>query len=546
MTRQTRFGLALLAVPVVVIVLAVSAWAVDAASSSGKVPRNTELAGHPIGALSPDALREQLAELTPALEDREVTIVTPNGTLTRSAVELGLTLDAQATVEAALAVEDDGNPALRPLRWVLSFSDPHEVEAVYVLDAAAFGAATADLQARNRKDPVEPNIRLTPEGFVVVPGQVGQALDVDALTTDLARAANHGPGPIAVEAALIETPPIHDDETASRVAEEATQLTAESLTISVGGKQATVEPTTLRSWLGTASGDAGLELTIDQAAIEADLGELVGDVGTPPVDVGFTLNPDGTIGITDGTAGTRCCAPDSVDRVVETLRAGSREVTLELVEAPPPHDRAWAEGLGIKEPIAEFTTNFPAGQPRVKNIHRMADLLRGHVIPPGEQLSINETIGRRTYDKGFVDAPVIYNGRMEKDVGGGVSQFATTLFNAAFYAGLDFGEYQSHSLYISRYPYGVEATLSYPHPDLQIRNTTPYGVMVWPTYTASSITLTLYSTKWVVGEQTGQTRSRQGNCTRVTTTRTRTYLDDGRQETDTVQALYRPGEGISC
>ena len=52
-------------------------------------------------------------------------------------------------------------------------------------------------------------------------------------------------------------------------------------------------------------------------------------------------------------------------------------------------------------------------------------------------------------------------------VGGGISQFATTLFNAAFFAGLDIPEYQSHSIYITRYPYGREATLSYPAPDLE-------------------------------------------------------------------------------
>jgi hypothetical protein len=127
----------------------------------------------------------------------------------------------------------------------------------------------------------------------------------------------------------------------------------------------------------------------------------------------------------------------------------------------------------------------------------------------------------------------------------GVSQFTTTLFNAAFFAGLDFGEYQAHSIYFQRYPYGREATLSYPHPDLQIRNNTPYGVLIWPTYTDTSITVTLYSTKHVSVEQTGQTKTLQGVCDRVRTERTRTY-DDGRQVVDAVFAVYRPREGVNC
>ncbi len=128
---------------------------------------------------------------------------------------------------------------------------------------------------------------------------------------------------------------------------------------------------------------------------------------------------------------------------------------------------------------------------------------------------MNGTVGQRTVAKGFVDAPVIYNGEHDSDVGGGVSQFATTTFNAAFFGGLDFEEYQSHSLYISRYPYGREATVSWKQPDLKIKNVTPYGILIWPTYTGTSLTVTLYSTPWVTGEQTGQTERPQGACTKV-------------------------------
>ena len=179
------------------------------------------------------------------------------------------------------------------------------------------------------------------------------------------------------------------------------------------------------------------------------------------------------------------------------------------------------------------------------NIHRIADIVRGAVIPPGETFSINEFVGRRTVEKGFVTDGVIYDGVLTQDVGGGVSQFATTLFNAALFAGLEFGEYQSHSLYISRYPRGHEATISFPNPDLQIRNTSPYGVMIWPEYTDTSITVRLFSTRHAqvsVGEPTS---SPQGNCTRWTTPRTRTF-PDGSTDTDSVYATYRPAEGVRC
>jgi vancomycin resistance protein YoaR len=221
------------------------------------------------------------------------------------------------------------------------------------------------------------------------------------------------------------------------------------------------------------------------------------------------------------------------------------------VEAPlrriePKISAEQAATLGIKEIVGIFTTKHPPNQPRVKNIHRIADLMRGQVILPGQTMSVNAIIGRRTPAKGFVNAPVIQEGLFAEDFGGGVSQFATTLFNAAFLAGLEFPEYQSHSIYLSRYPYGREATLNYPHPDLKIRNTTPYGVLIWPSYTGSAIGVTLYSTKTWKVTQTGQTKSPSGVCTRVRTERTRLRLSDNVTKKDAVFATYRPEEGVNC
>ena len=101
------------------------------------------------------------------------------------------------------------------------------------------------------------------------------------------------------------------------------------------------------------------------------------------------------------------------------------------------------------------------------------------MIPPGGQFSVNGHVGRRTTENGFVAAGAIRNGEHVSEVGGGVSQFATTLFNAAYFAGLDITTYQAHSEYFDRYLRSREATMGFPDPDLVIENTTPYGVMIW-------------------------------------------------------------------
>jgi vancomycin resistance protein YoaR len=223
-------------------------------------------------------------------------------------------------------------------------------------------------------------------------------------------------------------------------------------------------------------------------------------------------------------------------------------VQLPLRTVPPRINPENLATIGIKEQVATFTTNHPAGQPRVTNIHRMADMVKGQVIMPGETFSLNGFVGERTVAKGFVvDHQINDEGKFDEAVGGGVSQFATTTFNAAFFGGLDYGEYQSHTIYISRYPFGREATVSWRHPDLQLKNSTPYAVGIWATYTDTTLTVSLYSTRFLASvTQSAQSSAPFGpGCTKVTTERTRRYLD-GRVAVDHVFALYQPAEGVKC
>jgi len=160
-------------------------------------------------------------------------------------------------------------------------------------------------------------------------------------------------------------------------------------------------------------------------------------------------------------------------------------------------------------------------------------------------LSLNETVGRRTEEKGFVPGGFISKGHLVEDIGGGVSQFATTIFNAAVRAGLDFEYYQAHSIYFDRYPYGLEATISYPRPDLVITNPTPFGILIWSSWTDESVTVDMYSTSNVDVKLKEPTEQLVDLCTRVKTERIRTWQDQN-IESDYFFATYRPEEGLNC
>ncbi|MEX0790332.1 MAG: VanW family protein, partial [Actinomycetota bacterium] len=382
-------------------------------------------------------------------------------------------------------------------------------------------------------------------GLEAVPGKPGTGIDPAEVMENLPEAADKGL-PITVEVDRGEVPPrftLHDGRALARQGEEITALPLE---VKAGDQVSTVPPETLRAWLRSEATEDGLILKVDHAEATAAVRKILDKPNPPPKDAAYNV-VNGTVEVTPGEPGLGCCG-DEAGGILEAglLTSPVRPVDLPVVPIPPKVTAEQLSTSGIKEQVGTFTTNHAAGQPRVTNIHLIADLIRGQVIKPGDTFSVNGFVGERTPEKGFVVDGVIQDGMFEESVGGGISQFATTLFNAAFFAGLEFPEYQSHSLYISRYPYGREATLSFPKPDLKIRNQSPYPILIWPTYTRSSITVSLYSTRWVEVAQTGQSETPRGPCRLVRTERTLTYLADSTTKVDRVNALYRPEEGVNC
>ena len=526
-----------------------AAWAVDVRASDGEVLRNVALAGRDVSGMTRAEVAAVVSGVAGAYAGAPIEVDAGGGRFSLAAADIGLTVDQAATVEAVLALGRDGNPAGRVRDWLASFVRPRKAPVEVRADEAAVHRVVAAADV-GRTPPTEPSVRPVEGGLEVVKGAPGLGVDPAAVIDALPDAARGGI-PIKVRVRRGPVPPRVPMAEARRLAAVAEEVTRAPLAVTVDGHQGTVAASKVRSWLRSAPVDAGLRIAVDQDRAAAEVGEVLADVGTPPVDASFTV-VDGVPQIVPGRPGTACCGVDAGARIEQAFQARMaggppiEPVDLPVRPVEPDFTVEEATALGIKEQVGTFTTNHPANQPRVANIHRIADLVRGQVIRPGTTFSVNEFVGERTVEKGFVVDHVIEDGVFTDAVGGGISQFATTTFNAAFFAGLEFPEYQSHSLYIARYPYGREATLSYPKPDLRIRNPSPYGVLIWPTYTGRSITVTLYSTRWVDVAQTNQTREQRGPCTRVRTERTRTFLADGTTKVDNVNALYRPAEGVKC
>jgi hypothetical protein len=238
-------------------------------------------------------------------------------------------------------------------------------------------------------------------------------------------------------------------------------------------------------------------------------------------------------GITAGCGSGKYCPRDPMKRSHMAVFLGrSLDLTPNTPE-PRPHV------------IGTFTTYYPAGQSRVTNIHLIADAADGAVVMPGETWSLNEHVGQRTTAKGYVAAGAIINGELyccdhPANIGGGTSQFATTLYNAVFFAGLDDVDHHPHSIYFSRYPLGREATLGWPGPDVKFRNDTLIPVTIDTSHTSTSVTVRIIGAngrREVTGYTYGSATTSAGGTVKVK--RVIKYLD-GTRNTETWTHRYNP------
>lgn len=195
-------------------------------------------------------------------------------------------------------------------------------------------------------------------------------------------------------------------------------------------------------------------------------------------------------------------APASIaDRNAGTTHAerasDGEPVSVTLTMGSTPTELSFDDALsaGIVSQISSFTTEYSSGagtENRNHNIHLVSDLLNGSIVEPEGVWSYNETAGNCNEEAGFLGAGSIVNGEYTDEVGGGICQVATTVFNAVYEAGLPVVSRSNHSLYIASYPAGRDAAVSWPDLDLKWSNDSQSDILLLMTYTDTTVTATLY------------------------------------------------------
>ncbi|MGH2700088.1 MAG: VanW family protein [Actinomycetota bacterium] len=461
---------------------------------SGALP-DTTVAGVDVGGLEGEELRRALREVERQRGDEPLRISAGDDpVVATSGAELGYRVDVVATAKNVLERGRQGNPlAALGDHLLATFSSP-EVEPADRLDETELrswlGGKGADLTTPPFPGGVEfEGSKVTPlypePGVVLVEGELRSR----------AIAAARSPGEDDIVVSTEEAEPPTDEADVDGLAAAAETLVSDPITLRRPNGVLTVSPEELGEVADVEvleeGNEAELELVVKPKAVRKAVGERAAQLETEPQDASFQLSGS-TVNVVPSIEGFEFIPKTAAKQILKVVSRRNRTAVLKGKTLEADFSTKDAKALEISEQVSSFTTEHSCCEPRVTNIHVIADMVDGVVIEPGESFSLNDFVGPRTTANGFVGAPAIRDGEFVEEIGGGISQFATTFFNAIYFGGYDFLEYQAHSYYISRYPMGREATISSPAPDLAFLNDSDAGIYINTSYTDTSITVTFY------------------------------------------------------
>jgi vancomycin resistance protein YoaR len=456
------------------------------------VLRGVSVAGVDVGGLSQsDAQARLRTELAPRLA-QPVTVQVGGESFVVRPAQLWR-FDVAATERRAFQA---GRESVRSRLLALTgpFAETYDVEPVLELRP---GVQRRVLVTVERLTPPPRDARLGMEGsnVVLVPARWGTTVDEPSFLAALEEAVVAGRGRV-----IAETSPLRPDITtreASRAQAQAETIVSAPVTVrfrrEVIGE---LSPTTLAGMVRFSRAGDAYRVSLDRGALAEELAPMVESRTTEPVDAGFRVAGD-RVRVIPAHPGTQL-APSLTQRSVLAagLRPEARSARVALTALPADLTTREARALGIGERLTSFTTDMgESSANRIWNVHLLGDYLDGTIVRPGQTFSYNREIGPRTVERGFREGQMIFGGVLIPSIGGGVCQTATTIFNAAFETGLPVLSRTNHSFYISHYPVGRDATVSWGGPDFVFRNDLKHAILIKVSYTDATFTVSFYGTK---------------------------------------------------
>jgi vancomycin resistance protein YoaR len=441
--------------------------------------------------MRPGEARELLERRSAALEDVPVTFFVNDQRWRISPRRLGVEADWAAAVDAARR-QGEGFGPVRGLRRVTI-----RVFGADISPPAKVYAPALDYQVQQLADEIERSRReaaIVLDGLkpILVPGRPGYRLRREAAAATLVGALaslSRAPTPLPVR---IVAPSVQPRELRPALAQARRALSG-PIWLDLGERRWRLRPRGIAKLLSLPH-DGSTTVEVGGPGANAFFTRFGKRVGSAPIDANFRIMGGGVVEVVPHRSGVRLDVETTSAAIRKAALASSstRRIARVFIErADPELTTSEARAMGITRVLAGYTTAYAGTADRIHNLQLAVSLIDGALVPPGGTFSLNERVGERTSERGFRVAPVIIGGEYKEDVGGGVSQVATTVFNAAWEAGLKVVERNPHSLYINRYQLGRDATVNYPDLDLKFRNDTPKWLRLFGWSSSSGITIAI-------------------------------------------------------
>jgi vancomycin resistance protein YoaR len=487
--RLVRAGRIALGALAVLVVLAV-AVGIAFGGSASHVAAGVSVGGVGVGGLTADEAESKLEAVAARYAERPVVFTAVDERYRIKPAALDVEGNWAAAAEDALARGDAPFP-LRGLErvWLKLFGA--DVEPT----AAVFEAGLNERLARIAADVDRPAVEasLVLDGFEpeIVPAHAGRTLDRDAAAGIVVSALAGFDREEETELPVTVDSPEVTSATLAPVARQLRTVLSAPVQLVHEGAVFTIEPSEMVQLLELPS-DGASSLRIRQEVAARHFENLAHGLARAPRNADFAVRSNGQVRVVPARPGRELnVAATSAALLQAASRPTDRTATVVVAEFEPQMTTAEAKALHVERELGSYSTLYAGTADRINNLQLAIEILDGARIAPGATWSFNEFVGPRTEERGFRVAPVIMDGEYAEGVGGGVSQVATTVFNAAWEAGIKFAERHAHALYISRYPDGRDATVNYPDVDLKLVNDTPRWIVIEGSYDESGILVRL-------------------------------------------------------
>jgi vancomycin resistance protein YoaR len=484
-TRRPKLSLtqfrALLITGVLVAILLL-AILVDAGVYYNKVHSGVRVSEQNLGGLTRDEATALLERFVKEAGKRPITLTSGSKTWDVLPADVGTEIDVEGAVSAAMGYTRDSNFFVDVARRLKLYFDETDVPLLGTVDSEKMDAVLALVAEEIDVPPIDAGLKVVDGELQVIEAESGKVVDRDALREQLKGLL------FTLHAADLEVPLIVKEPSVVAEDNEAAKGQAEtmyssSLKLTSGEHTWTLSPEKIAAYLDFRAEDQGGVSTLvpylSPEKMTSFFEEVSGVVGTKAKNA--TWKSDGTQAwVVDGVQGKALDAEKTAEALtVAALETAGRSAEAVLKTTDPDRTTEEAKAMGIKDRLGTCKTTYGGTPNRQQNVRKATEYVSDELLAPGEEFNFIDTIGPRTAARGFLTAPgIVGPGKLEDVFGGGICQVSTTLFNAALEAGLKITERRNHSIYISHYPKGRDATVSDVSPNLRFVNDTGSYILI--------------------------------------------------------------------